>query len=66
MDINHIQTLSTLAQQKLLRKILEKTFVTKKCTQCKTSHHLKLDAFEVLDNKNIRKLFSKYETFFLD
>ena len=66
MDINHIQTLSTLAQQKLLRKILEKTFVTKKCTQWKTSHHLKLDAFEVLDNKNIRKLFSKYETFFLD
>ena len=66
MDINHIQTLSTLAQQKLLRKILEKTFVTKKCTQCKTSHHLKLDAFEVLDNRNIRKLFSKYQTFFLD
>ena len=51
-------------QQKLLQKILEKVFVTKKCTNCKTSHTLKTDVFELPDNKDIRKLFSKYELFF--
>ena len=53
-------------QQKVLRKILEKVFITKKCTQCKTSHTLKTDVFELPDNKDIAKLFSKYELFFLD
>ena len=50
----------------LLRKILEKTFITKKYTQCKTLHTLKIEVFEFLDKKNIGRLFSKYETFFLD
>ena len=38
----------------------------KKFTQCKTSHTLKIDVFEIPDNKNIGKLFSKYEPLFLD
>ena len=29
----------------------------KKFTQCKTSHTLKIDVFEIPDNKNIGKLF---------
>ena len=37
-----------------------------KFTQCKTSHTLKIDVFEIPDNKNIGKLFSKYEPLFLD
>ena len=48
------------------RKILEKVFVNKKFTQCKTSLTLKIDAFEIPDNKNVGKLFSKYELLFLD
>ena len=47
------------------RKILEKLFNTKKCTQCKRSHTLKTDVIELPDNKNIEKLFSKHELFFL-
>ena len=58
------QLYSCQIQQKLLQKILEKVFVTKKCTNCKTSHTLKTDVFELPDNKDIRKLFSKYELFF--
>ena len=50
-----------LPQQKVLRKILEKVFINQKFTQCKTSHSLKRDVFEIQDNKNIRELFSKYE-----
>ena len=46
-------------QQKVLRKILEKVFITKKCIQRKTSHTLKIDVFELPDNKNVEKLFSK-------
>ena len=53
-------------QQKMLRKILEKVFITKKCTHCKTFHTLKTDVFELPDNKDIRELFSKYVLFFLD
>ena len=45
------------------RKILEKVFITKKCTQC-TSHVLKIDVLELTDNKNIGKLFSKYKLLF--
>ena len=54
-----------LSQQKVLRKILE-VFITKKFTQCKTSCTLKIDVFEILDNKNVEKLFSKYDLLFLD
>ena len=53
-------------KQKVLRKILEKVYITKKFTQCKISRTLKPDVFEISDNKNIGKLFSKYELFFLD
>ena len=64
--VNYIQTLPAQIQQKMLRKILEKVFITEKCTQCKTSHTLKTDVFELPDNRNIGKLFSKYELIFLD
>ena len=43
-----------------------KTLNNKKCTQFKISHTLKTDVFQLLDNKNVRKLFPNYETFFLD
>ena len=49
----------------MLRKILQKVFISKEFTQCKTSLTLKLDVFEIPDNKNIGKLFSKYELLFL-
>ena len=49
----------------MLREILE-VFITKKCTQYKTSRTLKIDVFEIPDDKNIDKLFSKYELVFLD
>ena len=42
-----------LPQQKMLRKILEKVFITKNFTQCKTSRTLKIDLFEIPDDKNI-------------
>ena len=61
--INHIQKLLTQAYYLFLREILEKIFITKKFTQCKTSHTLKIDVFELLDNKGIGKLFSKHERF---
>ena len=47
-------------------KISEKIFITTKYFQYKTSHTLKIDVFELLDDKNIGKLCSKCETFFLD
>ena len=50
----------------MLRKILEKVFITKKFTHCKTLCTLKIDGFEIPDNKNIGKLFLKYEPLFLD
>ena len=40
---------------------MEKVFITKKCTHRKTLHTLKSDVFELPDNKNIGKLFSKHE-----
>ena len=61
LDINYIQTLPTQIQQKVLRKVLEKVFITKKCTQHKTLRTLKTDVFELPDNENIGKLLSKYE-----
>ena len=50
--------------QNVLRKIMEKVYITKKCTQCKTSHTSKTDVFELPNNKNIEKLSSKYEVVF--
>ena len=46
-------------QKKVLRKIWDKVFVTKKCTQRKTLRILKTDVLETPDNQNIGKLFSK-------
>ena len=46
-----------MSQQKVLRKILGKVFITKKFTQCKTSHILKLDAFEIPDKIRILEDF---------
>ena len=46
--------------------MLEKFFIINKCTQCKTSHTLKFDVFEIPYNKNIGKLSSKYELLLLD
>ena len=64
-DIKYIQILP-VQQQRLLWEILAKIFITKKLTQSKTSCTLKIDGFETPDNKNIGKLFSKYELLFLD
>ena len=41
----------------MLRKILGKVFITKKFTQCKTSHILKIDAFEIPDKIRILEDF---------
>ena len=65
-DINHIYTILAQSKQKVLWKVLQKSFITKKYTQSKASHTLKIDVFKLLDNKNIGKLFSKYEPLFLD
>ena len=46
-----------MRQQKVPRKILDIAFITKKFTQCKTPHTLKIGVFEILDNKNIEILF---------
>ena len=53
-------------QQKVTREILEKVFIYKNFTQCKTLRVLKIDVFEISDNKNIGKIFSKYELLFLN
>ena len=50
----------------MLRKILEKIFINKKFTQWKTSRTLKIDVFEIPDNRNIEKCFSNYELLFLN
>ena len=63
-DIKYIKILPS--PKKVLRKIQEKIFINKKFTQCKTSRTLKIDVFEIPDNKNIEKLFSKYELLFLN
>ena len=65
-DRHFFQTLSAQVRQNVLRRILEKVFITKKCTQCTSSHTIKtIDICELPDNKNIRKLFSKHELLFL-
>ena len=45
--------------------MLEKVFINKNFTQFKTSRTVKIDALEILD-KNVGKLFSKYELLFFD
>ena len=59
-------TLPTQIQKRLLRKLLEKVSITKKSTQYKTLYTLKTYVLEFPDNKNIGKLVSKCELFFLD
>ena len=49
----------------MLRKILN-VFITKKSNQCKTSCTLKIDVYEIPNNKHIRNCFSKYELLFQD
>ena len=50
----------------MLQKILQKVLISTKFTQYKTSRTLNINRFGVADNKNIGKLFSKYDLFFLD
>ena len=50
----------------MLRKILEKPFITKKWSWRKTLYALKVDIFELSGDKNIGELLSKYELFSLD
>ena len=45
-NINYIQILPTQILQKSLRKILKRSSFTKKSTECKTWHPLKIDAFK--------------------
>ena len=45
---------------------MENICITKKCTRYILSSALKTDVFEIPDNKNIGKLFPKYELLFLD
>ena len=45
---------------------IRENFITKRFTQCKTLCTLKIDDIEILRNKNIVKLFSKYVLLFLD
>ena len=45
---------------------MENICITKKRTRYKLSSALKTDVFEIPDNKNIGKLFPKYELLFLD
>ena len=52
-----------LPQQKVLREILEKIFMSKKLTQFKTSRLLKIDGFKITENNAIRKMISKYKVF---
>ena len=63
-DIKYIRIFPTSTEN--ARKILEKVFVTKKFTQCKALHTLKIDVFEIPDNKKIGKFFPKYKLLFLD
>ena len=57
----------TCPNRKVLQKISEKAFIRRSSfNQCKTSRTFKIDVFKILDNKNIGKLFSKYELLFLD
>ena len=53
-----------LLQQKVLRKIMQKVFITKKFTQCKTLHTLKIDVFEIPDKiKKMENCFQNINCF---
>ena len=56
----------TCPNRRVVQKIFEKIFITKRFTQWKALLTLKIDAIEIPHNKNIVKLFSKYVLLFLD
>ena len=56
----------TCSNRKFYGKYGRRSSFTNKFTLCKISCTLKIDVFEIPDNKNIGKLFSKYEMLFLD
>ena len=47
-------------------EILEKVFITKKFTQCKTSRSLNIDVSQIPQKKSIGKFFPKYGLLFFD
>ena len=60
-DIKYIQILAGIGED-----LHHDVFITQKFTHYKTSRTLKPDVFKIPDNKNIGKLFSKYELLFLN
>ena len=68
-DVKYIQILPAPtegATENIGEDMHQKVFITQKFTQCKASRTLRIDVFKIPDNKNIRKLFSKYKLLFLD
>ena len=61
-DIEYIQT----APREGAIEYIGEGLHYKKIPQCKTSCTLKIDVFEIPDNKNIEKVFSEYELLSLD
>ena len=61
-DIKYIQIFPGAIGEDLYHNV----FITEKLAHYKTSRTLKCDVFKIPDNKNIEKLFSKYEVIFLD
>ena len=60
--MNYVQTPAQI-QLKVLRKILEKIFITNKCSQWKTLHTIKADVFELPDNKKLENCFQNMNFF---
>ena len=63
-DIKYIQILPASTEGPT--ENIGEVFITKKFTQYRTSRTLKIYVFEIPDNKNTGKLWSKYELRFLD
>ena len=63
-DIEFIKILPP--QRKVLGKMLEEVFINKKFTECKTSRTLKIDVFEIPDNKKYWKIVLKCGLLFLN
>ena len=61
-DIKYIQILPDAIGESLHHNV----FISQKLAHYKTSRTLKCDVFKEPDNKNIKKLFSKYELLLLD
>ena len=63
-DVKYIQILpvSTVGATENIGEV----FITKKFAQFKTLRTLNIDAFEIPNNKNIGKLFSKFGLIFVD